>query len=81
MDLKELAEHHGVKVFNTREAAEAEGFALSETHRPRNVWNLRSAAQATIYKMVDLKRRGEASEVGVVLDAWSVTGCHKRDET
>ncbi|HEY0077149.1 MAG TPA: hypothetical protein VGB73_00775 [Pyrinomonadaceae bacterium] len=78
MELKELAAHHDVKIFDTREAADAEGYAFTETHTTRNVWNRQSAAQATIYKLVGMKRRGEASQIGLVLDTWSVTGCYKK---
>jgi hypothetical protein len=77
MDLKELATQHDLKMFDTREAAEAEGYTFTETMRTRNVWNRQSAATATIYKLVGMKRRGEASEIGLVLDPWSVTGCYK----
>ena len=81
MDLKELADRHGVKIFEDRAAAEAEGFdTFTETSRTRNVWNRQSAAEANIYRLAGMKRRGEASEVGLVLDPWSVTGCYKKRE-
>lgn len=80
MDVKELAEQHQVKIFDTTEAATAEGFVLLETFRPRNVWNRQSAAQSTIYKLIGMRQRGEASTVGLVLDPWSVAGCYKKAE-
>ena len=81
MELKELAAQYDVKIFDTREAADAEGYSFTETHTTRNVWNRQSAAQATIYKLVGMKRRGEASQIGLVLDTWSVTGCYKKNAT
>lgn len=80
MDVKELAEQYEVKVFERAEDAEKEGYTLLDTARPRNVWNRQSAAQAAVYKLVGMRRRGEASSVGLVLDTWSVTGCYKRGE-
>jgi len=35
MSPKELAAHYNAKVFDTKEAAEAAGFVLTETHSPR----------------------------------------------
>lgn len=80
MELKELADQHGVKIFDKREAAEAEGYTFAETYEPRNVWNRQSAVTSTVYKLLAMKRRGEASDIGVVLDTWSVTGCYKKAE-
>lgn len=81
MDLKELADRHGVKIFEDRAAAEAAGFdSFTETSRTRNVWNRQSAAEANVYKLLTMKRRGEATDVGLVLDTWSVTGCYKKRE-
>jgi hypothetical protein len=80
MDLKELAEQHDVKLFDKREDAEAEGYTLTESMRPRNVWNRQSAVTATVYKLAHMKRRAEASHIGLILDPWSVTGCYKKEE-
>jgi hypothetical protein len=76
MTPKEIAAHYEAKIFETREAAEAAGYALTQTMQPRNVWNKASATQAIIHDLLARKRRGEASEIGIVLDAWSVTGCY-----
>ncbi len=75
MTPKELAAHYQAKVFDTREAAEAAGFVLTETMAPRNVWNKASAAQAIMHKLLARRASGEAGEVGLVLDSTSVTGC------
>ena len=78
MTPKELAIHHEAKVFDTKEAADAAGFVLTETHTPRNVWNKASAAQALMHKLLELRANGEASEIGLVLENHSVTGCYKK---
>ena len=83
MNPKELATHYNVKVFDKPEAAQAEGYVMTQTMRPRNVWNKASAASAIIHDLLGRRRRGEASEIAIVLDSWSVTGCYKggmRDE-
>jgi hypothetical protein len=77
MNTKEAATHYGAKVFDSREAAETAGFVLTETMSPRNTWNKASAAQAIIHKLLEKKRQGEASEIGLVLEPSSVTGCYK----
>ncbi|HEX8919897.1 MAG TPA: hypothetical protein VF766_00375 [Pyrinomonadaceae bacterium] len=76
MSPKELATHYGAKVFETKEAAEAVGFVLTETHSPRNTWNKASAAQAIMYKLLARRASGEAKELGLVLENHSVTGCY-----
>ncbi|HYG79280.1 MAG TPA: hypothetical protein VD861_02775 [Pyrinomonadaceae bacterium] len=81
MSPKELAAHYNAKVFETKEAAEAAGFVLTETHSPRNTWNKASAAQAIMHKLLKLKQQGEAAELGLVLENYSVTGCYKRQES
>ena len=81
MSPKELAAKYEAKVFESPEAATAAGFELTETMSPRNTWNKASAAQAILFKLLALKKSGEASEVGLVLEPWSVTGCYKsKDE-
>ncbi|OLE54279.1 MAG: hypothetical protein AUG51_08990 [Acidobacteria bacterium 13_1_20CM_3_53_8] len=77
MSPKEIAQHYEAKIFDAPEAAEAAGFVLTEKMSPRNVWNKASAAQAIIYKLLERKRKGEASEIGLVLEPFSVTGCYK----
>jgi hypothetical protein len=67
-------------VFDTKEAAEAAGFVLTETQSPRNTWNKASAAQAIMHKLLQLKQKGEAAELGLVLENYSVTGCYKKPE-
>ena len=76
MSPKELAAHYNAKVFDTKEAAEAAGFLLTETHSPRNTWNKASAAQAIMYKLLQRRASGEAKELGLVLENYSVTGCY-----
>jgi hypothetical protein len=81
MNSKELALHYEAKVFDTTEAAVASGFVLTETMTPRNVWNKASASQAIMHKLLEKKRSGEASDIGLVLENHSVTGCYKsKDE-
>ena len=82
MNSKELATHYDAKVFDTKEAAEASGFVLTETMSPRNVWNKASASQAIMHKLLEKKRNGEASDIGLVIENHSVTGCFKgKDES
>ena len=76
MSPKELAAHYGAKVFDTKEAAEAAGFVLTETQSPRNTWNKASAAQAIMHKLLKQRASGEAKELGLVLENYSVTGCY-----
>jgi hypothetical protein len=80
MSPKELAAHYEAKVFDTKEAALAADFVLMETHTPRNTWNKASATQAIMHKLLQLRQKGEAKEIGLVLENYSVTGCYKRDE-
>ncbi|HVF50375.1 MAG TPA: hypothetical protein VNA19_09830 [Pyrinomonadaceae bacterium] len=81
MDLKELATQHEVKIFETSDAAQAEGYTLLEAAKPRNVWNRQSATQAAIYKLVQMKRRGEATDIALVLDPWSVAAAFRKEQT
>jgi len=80
MSPKELAAHYEAKVFDSKEAAEGAGFVLTETYSPRNVWNKASAAQAIMHKLLALRSKGEAAEIGLVLEGYSVSGCYKKDE-
>jgi hypothetical protein len=79
MSPKELAAKYEAKVFETPEAATSAGFVLTDSMSPRNVWNKASAAQAILFKLLALKRSGEATEVGLVLEPWSITGCYKKN--
>jgi hypothetical protein len=81
MSPKEIAAHYEAKVFDSLEAAKSAGFALTETHTPRNVWNKASAAQSLVLKLRDKKEKGEAKEIGLVIEPWSVTGCYVPNET
>jgi hypothetical protein len=78
MTPKELATHYNAKVFDSPAAAESAGWVLTETMKPRNVWNKASAAQAIVAKLLALKKSGEAEEIGLVLESFSVTGCFKK---
>jgi hypothetical protein len=75
MTPKELAAQYNAKVFDSTEAAESAGWVLTETMKPRNVWNKASAAQAIIAKLLARQKSGEAAEIGLVLENFSVTGC------
>lgn len=77
MTPKEIAAHYDAKVFDSPGAAQEAGFVLTETAQPRNVWNKASAASAIVLKLVDKKARGEAEEIGLVIETWRVTGCYK----
>jgi len=81
MTPKEIAAHYGAKVFDTPGAAQEAGFVLTETAQPRNVWNKASAASAIVLKLVDKKARGEAEEIGLVIETWRVTGCYRPHES
>ncbi len=80
MTPKELAAHYNAKVFESPEAARDAGWVLTETMKPRNVWNKASAAQAIIAKLLALKKSGEASEIGLVLENFAVTGCYQKSD-
>jgi hypothetical protein len=75
MTPKEIAAQYDAKVFETPEAARVAGFVLTETEAPRNVWNKASAAYAIISKLVVKRTNGEAREIGLIIEPWSVTGC------
>ena len=76
MTPKEIATHYQAKVFESLDAAQAEGFVLTETHAPRNVWNKASAAQSLAIKLARKRASGQAKEIGLVIESWSVTGCY-----
>jgi len=81
MSPKEIAAHYEAKVFDSPEAAKSAGFALTETHTPRNVWNKASAAQSLLLKLRERKETGEVKEIGLIIEPWSVTGCYLTDES
>ena len=76
MTPKEIAAQYEAKVFDTPEAAKVAGFVLTESMEPRNVWNKASAAQAIVAKLNDKRSEGEAQEIGLIIEAWKVTGCY-----
>ena len=76
MTPKEIAAHYEAKVFESPEAARSAGFLLTDTESPRNVWNKASAAQAMAIKLARRRASGEAKEIGLVIESWSVTGCY-----
>ena len=77
MTPKEIAAHYDAKVFDSPDAAKVAGFVITETHEPRNVWNKASAANAIVLKLVNKRQSGEADEIGLIIEAWRVTGCYK----
>ena len=77
MTPKEIAAQYQAKVFDTPSAAEEAGFVLTESAEPRNVWNKASAANAIVLKLVNKRASGEADEIGLIIEAWRVTGCYK----
>ena len=80
MNTRELATHYDVKMFETKDAADAAGFVLTETMSPRNVWNKASASQAIIHKLLMKRKSGEAGEIGLVIENHSVSGCYRPAE-
>jgi hypothetical protein len=76
MTPKEIAAHYEAKVFDSPETAKTAGFALTETHTPRNVWNKASVAQSLLLKLREKKEKSEVKEIGLVIEPWSVTGCY-----
>ena len=77
MTPKEIAAQYDAKVFDSPDAAENAGFVLTESAQPRNVWNKASAASAIVLKLVQQKSRGDAEEIGLVIEPWRVIGCYK----
>lgn len=80
MTPKEIAVQYEAKVFDAPEAAKVAGFVLTETMKPRNVWNKASAAQAIVTKLAKKRASGEAKDIGLIIEAWSVTGCYVPSE-
>ena len=77
MTPKEIATQWDAKVFDSPGAAQEAGFVLTESAQPRNVWNKASAANAIVLKLVGQRSRGDAQEIGLVIEPWRVTGCYK----
>ena len=80
MTPKEIATQYEAKVFDTPDAARGAGFVLTDSATPRNVWNKASAAQAIIGKLVRARSTGQAKEIGLVIEHWTVTGCYLPSE-
>ena len=80
MHPKDLAARYEVKVFDSPAAAEAAGFRLGQRMSPRNVWNRDSAASAILFDLIGKRKRGEVSEVALVLETGSVAGAFKTAE-
>lgn len=83
MSPKEIAAKYGAKIFESTEAAGSAGFVVTETHAPRNVWNKMSATHSIMHNLKQLLKKGEASEIGLVLESFKVSGCYlpKQDDT
>ena len=80
MHPKDLAAKYEVKVFDSPTAAEAAGFQLGQRMSPRNVWNRDSAASAILFDLLGKRKRGEVSEVALVLEINAVAGAFKSAE-
>ena len=76
MTPKEIAAQYEAKVFDSPDAAKVAGFVLTETMKPRNVWNKASAAMAIVSKLAGKRSSGEATDIGLIIEPWSVTGCY-----
>ena len=80
MHPKDLAAKYDVKVFDSPSAAEKEGYTLGQRMSPRNVWNRDSAASAILFDLIGKRKRGEVSEVALVLEINAVAGAFKPSE-
>ncbi|MDQ3743918.1 MAG: hypothetical protein M3444_06030 [Acidobacteriota bacterium] len=79
MHPKDLAAKYEVKVFDAPAAAEAAGYTLGQRMSPRNVWNRDSAASAILFDLLARRKRGEVSDIALVLQVDSVTGAFKEE--
>ena len=79
MHPKDLAAKYEVKVFDSPAAAETAGFRLGQSMRPRNLWNRDSAASAILFDLLAKRKRGEVSEIALVLEVNGVTGAFKQE--
>lgn len=77
MHPKDLAARYDVKVFDAPAAAEAAGFQLGQRMSPRNVWNRDSAASAILFDLIGKRKRGEVSDIALVLEVNAVAGAYK----
>jgi len=75
MTPKEIATQYEAKVFESLDAARSAGFVLMDAVSPRNVWNKASATSAIVLDLVRRKAAGEVTEIGIVIEPWSVAGC------
>jgi hypothetical protein len=80
MHPKDLAAKYEVKVFDSPTAAETAGFQLGQSMSPRNLWNRDSAASAILFDLLAKRKRGEVSEVALVLETGTVTGAFKEND-
>ena len=81
MHPKDLAAKYEVKVFDSPTAAETAGFQLGRRMSPRNVWNRDSAASAILFDLIGKRKRGEVSDIALVLETGTVVGAFKgKDE-
>jgi hypothetical protein len=79
MHPKDLAAKYEVKVFDGPASAQAAGFSLGQSMSPRNVWNRDSAASAILFDLISKRKRGEVSDIALVLETGSVTGAFKKE--
>ena len=79
MHPKDLAAKYEVKVFDSPTAAETAGFQLGQSMSPRNLWNRDSAASAILFDLLAKRKRGEVSEVALILETGTVTGAFKQE--
>ena len=80
MHPKDLAAKYEVKVFDSPSAAEAAGFRLGQRMSPRNVWNRDSAASAILFDLIGKRKRGEVSDIALVLETGTVIGAFKGND-
>jgi hypothetical protein len=80
MHPKDLAAKYEVKVFDSPAAAEKEGFTLGQRMSPRNVWNRDSAASAIVHDLIGKRKRGEVSDIALVLEINAVAGAFKKGD-
>ena len=81
MHPKDLAAKYEVKVFDSPSAAEAAGFRLGQRMSPRNVWNRDSAASAILFDLIGKRKKGEVSEIALVLETNAVAAAFKQAES
>lgn len=79
MHPKDLAAKYEVKVFDSPTAAETAGYTLGRSMSPRNTWNRDSAASSILFDLIGKRKRGEISEVALVLEVGTVTGAFKKE--